>query len=210
MKFQKQRPDSDEAMIVDCGRIWGGIAWPGDRPGYCCIVGEQKLPECLPDKTYYPLYLLAERQATGNNKVELVETAIDMGRQFKINRWYGRGFNDSDNALFLRQWNKTSRDRNDPIFKIRTATNTETPSLSYQLGALATALQDNELILHWTLGSIFQTELISTPQEIDKVTALAFPAIAAMGYVSSQFLNFPPKHHKPRLTTLTQRSASGY
>jgi len=218
MKFLRPGSD-DQSTEVEINHIRAGIAWPCEKPGYCCVIGEAAHAEYWGTLAVYKMYLLDESTSYETN--DLIEKAINLESKFKIGKckieeWYGRGGNDADNSKALRYWNNRCRDAaKDPMFHVRTASHTEKPSILYQLNVLRSCHRPgNELILNWTKETTYGTEIISirnqTKIEKAQLTCDNYPAVAAVGYVATMFREHPPIRTFAPVRAPQRRSAGGY
>lgn len=82
-------------------RIFAGLAWPGKRPGFCCVLGERE-----PHPGVYHFHLLAEDE--DEDMLGLVRKAADYDFYYTVDRW----LSDTENQAgweFIWQLNESFR-----------------------------------------------------------------------------------------------------
>jgi len=165
-------------------RIWGGVVLPGEKPGFAVVVAEEASMDQAPN-----LYTLAEAEEEIMEK--LIVSCIEMTSEFQVSDWYGRT-SDKESMYYLSDFNSQAIDRHRKTFDIMPAYRSKSGLIEYHINILLEKLKPNntKLIFHKEsrLDSFLQdlpVSKISTAKDTD------YPAIAALGYVVSEFHNNP-------------------
>ena len=173
---------------IESGRIVGGIAWPGEKPGFIVIVGEELYPEI--GGKVYNCHLLNEHEDPDVNR--LIEKCIEFIKFYKVICFFGR--NDKHIIDYIYHWNMTVRKSGQPRFDIDYATNSKEGLIGYHIKILLERLNINRKSLHLSEHS----KLPGYLQEIssDKIcsaTDAQYPAVAALGYAVTELTLYPPE-----------------
>ena len=173
---------------IDIGRIIGGIAWPGEKPGFAVVVGEELFP-AIGSKTYHcHLFTTVEEQDKGR----LIEKCAELAAYFKVIGFYGRY--DKTNMRYLDQWNRISRERRLPGFFVYNAPYSESGLIEYHINILQDRLRIGQKTLHGLENSKLPGCLNEIqPDMIPTATDSQFPAVAALGYAVSLLTEYPPR-----------------
>ncbi len=166
-------------------RIWGGFAWPGDKPGFAVIVGEtlEKGPGG------YGRHVLAEVESFHAN--ELVAGAIKLKEESGANNFWGR--NDEADTAYLTMYNKRSYESGLPYFDVLSANGPEDDSIVYQVNVLRDCLEPKKKSLFMFAESVLPGYLLELPQNVHQLTNVQYPAVAALGYVVSALVDSVPE-----------------
>ncbi len=161
-------------------RIWGGLAWPGEKPGFAVVLAEELSMDPAPR-----LFTLVEIEE--ENIERLITRCIELTSEFSVKEWYGRTTDNAINA-YLQEYNSKAIDRHRSTFDIMDAPYSNKGQIHYHVNILLEKLRptNTRLFLHKEsrLDS-FLNELpagkISTAKDTD------YLAIAALGYVVAAF-----------------------
>jgi hypothetical protein len=165
---------------VRLGRLYGGFAWPGIRPGFVGIVGEEQDPDPGLGRHRYHYHLIDE--AAHDRMVDLLERCEQFWRQYDpevfVYRYHEAG------GHFLDTYNE-----GDVPFDVEPAAYTadSTGLIEYQIGLIQALLAKSALHLPPTTQIIPQMLEIRA-KEIHTVDDRAFPAVAALGYAATSLL----------------------
>ena len=85
------------------GRVFGGVVFPGERPGFAVAVGEDRLP-VVGNRHVYHQYLLGEFEAINHH--DLLEGCIELSSHFNVDYFFWRLSQTHENLLQL--WKPTA------------------------------------------------------------------------------------------------------
>jgi hypothetical protein len=179
----------------DLGRVVGGIGWPGEKPGYAVIVGEELYPRSGErDRRIHLLEEIVDVSHFG----ELLTRCAELARAFKVQRnvtvkgFYARMDEISRDQYFA--WRERNRE---DLFVTRAPNSQDDGSIRFFIDLLNDrASQGN---LHLTLSERFQTKgRLTEVQETDISTAKdsQYPAVAALGYAVVYLAHFLPEEEE--------------
>lgn len=172
-----------EGKRIEIGRILGGIAWPGEKPGCAVVIGEEALPE-IGNRVYH-LHLLEETEKLESG--QLIRQCIDLKREYPDLEFIGR--NDEGNRRFLDLWNN---ERRGPEFFVYSPPGPSEDYIQYYLTILLDKLQPERTTLHLPKESKLPGYLLEIPQnEIRVATNSQYPAVAALGYAVATLTEIP-------------------
>lgn len=183
---------------IECGRLVGGIAWPGVRqepnrkvivPGCIVLIAE----ELLPEKTYHRYHHMhILKEFSSQKKDELLETAVEWGVNENVQVWFGQ--KDGENDQYVHHWNRRMKSPALPKFKYYRAIHSDSGMISYHVEILMFCLRKDVKILHQVNETQAAQELQQlTGQALLETKAEEYPAIAALGYSVSYLRQHPPK-----------------
>ena len=156
-------------------RTWGGVAWPGDKPGFAVIIGETY--DKGPGGHYK--HVLAEVETFHSN--ELVSDCVKLRQEFRVDSFWGR--NTEADTDYVALSNKHAYENGLPYFDVQTAPGPEDEFLVYQINILRDCLASERKSLFMFDESVLPGYLLELPQSVHKITNVQYPAIAALGYV---------------------------
>ena len=90
---------SPKELKQQCKAIYGGVSWPGKRPGFVAIVGMSRNKHL----DNYDIYLLAEYESIYIREIVRQSGVLDFEYQPKV--WYGDNQNDAADE-FIREMNQ--------------------------------------------------------------------------------------------------------
>ncbi len=175
-----------EGNEIEIGRIVGGIGWPGEKPGFAVVVGEDLYPPV--GSRVYHCYLLAEveEQDTG----QLMGRCTELAGYYKTLGsealdFYGR-YHES-NIHFLNLWNADARKRGMSEFCLYQAPFSDNGLIGYHINILLDRLRPERKTLHLSLKDSKLAGYLQEipPNEISSATDVQYPAVTALGYVVS-------------------------
>lgn len=174
-------------------RIFGGIAWPGERPGFVVVVGEVK-----DYKPPYHAYVIAEFE--GELVSELIRRCLELKSECQVSAFYGL-IKDESNMHFLSLLNRQASQQHKPTLLIEPAPSSENALINYHINILLSRLSKNNKTLHLSPSSKlpgYLQELQAT--DLHQAKAKDYPAVAALGFVVSALTVFVPNlNPKPYL-----------
>ena len=177
---------------VKYGRIYGGVGWPGKRPGFVVMVGE--LAELAPGLGRYPLLILNEYEA--DSMIDLVKKCTGFDSYYKPETWLG----DSEKTAgreFIFEVNKEFRSPHRRDFRLTHSLLLNMPDFfTYLYNALRRLLDKEKKILTLGAKSRLRADLsMIQPEDIESIKLGQFPSIEALGFAAlalekSQFRDF--------------------
>ena len=175
--------------IREYGRVFGGVVFPGERPGFAVAVGEDRLP-VVGNRHVYHQYLLGEFEAINHH--DLLEGCIELSRHFNVDYFFWRFSQSYENLSEL--WNRQQRQMGKPEMMIYQAEfSMDEGNIEQIMAILRNRLRaDNKLLdltpqskLNGYFGE-FSTTAIATAKDFE------YPAISALGYASATLESRPP------------------
>ena len=159
---------------VRLGRLYGGFAWPGVRPGFIVIVGEEKDPDPALGRHSYHYHLIDE--SAHDRMLDLLKRCEQFWREYDLEVFVYR-YHEAG-GHFLDVYND-----GDIPFDVELASYTadSTGLLEYQISLIQALLANSSLHLPPNTQIIPQM-LDIRADEIHVTNDRAFPAVAALGY----------------------------
>ena len=169
-------------------RVVGGIAWPGNSPGFGVVVGEDMTPPVGVKDPY--LYLLGEVE--GPDVHTLFKRCVELAVKYHASCFYGRYDQAMVNSLNL--WNRNAREQGTGVLSFDSALFSKEGEISYHLNAIRGLLLPERKMLHLT-------DVVESPQLPAYIQALPpniyatatdieYPAVAALGYAVTLLVEF--------------------
>ena len=175
--------------IREYGRVFGGVAFPGERPGFAVAVGEDRLP-VVGNRHVYHQYLLGEFEAINHH--DLLEGCIELSRHFNVDYFFWRLSQSYENLSEL--WNRQQRQMGEPEMMIYQAEfSMDDGNIEQIMAIMRNRLRaDNKMLdltpqskLNGYFGE-FPATAIATAKDFE------YPAISALGYASATLESRPP------------------
>jgi hypothetical protein len=182
-----------------CKSIFGGVSWPGKRPGFAVVVAMDKHRHF----DSYDICLLAEFESSSTR--DLVRQCSVLDYQYEPNRWIGDWKNDAADK-FIREMN-SERTKQEPKFSVNL-----TPMLEmehfYQF-----ALDELRRLLKEDCRQLFlkDSKVVKYLSEIEKSETASlelgdFPAIEAVAFAVISLLDEEKRAKQRPLPTQQDRS----
>ena len=184
MKIRAKRQVRNNFDYFPIGRIVGGFAWPGEKPGFAVVLGEEQAPE-IGDRTVYHMHLLDTAEDMDVHK--LIEAAAVLASRFKFHGYYGRRDTWGMATMRFRE------DQRLPTVNIGHAQFSEGGKIRYHADKLKVCLMPNAKTLHGIEGTSLQGYLeMVEPEEYLELSEEKHPALAALGYAVDFLTSYPP------------------
>jgi hypothetical protein len=191
------RPGSIMTVTIrEYGRTVGGIGWPGDKPGFAVVIGEDWYPPI--GKTVCDCYLLAEIETY--DLQDMFRWCAEMAAKHGVDAFYGRwvqqpcwalrDFNQGQNRVATRQI-----DFQPAPFSSSESSGGRRGEIAYHMSVVRDKLrlENKSLIFGDVPGSLTVKRFSEvTPEAAAKATDEDFPALAALGYAVTFLSSFPP------------------
>lgn len=181
-------------------RIYGGLAWPGKRPGFAVIVGEER--EFVPGLNAYPLRVLDEFET--DDLVSLARHCTGLDFYYRPERWLG----DTGNMAgmeFIYQLNKEFKTREAMIqgrrnFNLMLSHFVNMDNgFEYLFSSLRKYLTQDRKLLYIGEKSRLASYLLEVrPDEIASIRTGDYPAIESLGYAAVELERSQFEGRKPR------------
>jgi len=173
---------------LDFGRVFGGLAWPSDKPGFAVIVGEERFP-AIGTKDYH-CYLIAEVEE--QSLQSLIAWCAELAAIYNVQNFYGRRHPPCIRYLNVR--NREVSERGLPEFRVSQTPNSEDGFIEYHINILLHRLSNEHQTLHLHKDSRLPGYLTAVPANgISTATESQFPAVAALGYAISALTIYKPR-----------------
>jgi len=171
------------------GRVFGGVVFPGEKPGFAVVVGEENFP-IIGNIKLYCYHLLAE--AEESNSYDLIRRCTEFRKKYNVDDFYGRL--TTANKNLLSHWNEKDRRQGVPEFYIYQAVYISPEGLIEEhLNILRNRLRPEQKLLHLFSDSKLHGYLGELPPDAaTKATDLQYPAIASLGYAIATLEFFEP------------------
>ena len=161
------------------GRLYGAFTWPGERPGFIVIVGEEENPDPALGKYSHHYHLIDE--AVHVKMLDLLEGCERFWNEYDLETLVYRYQEAGSN--FLDVYNEG----NIP-FDLDFASHTDSNGLiEYQISVIQALLAKSALHLP-SNTQILRQMLKIKANEIHTVDDRAFPAVAALGYAVTSLI----------------------
>jgi hypothetical protein len=176
---RQSKDGSDEFWDVKGERLYqrvvGGLAWPGERPGFAVVVGET-----ASWRPPYHQYLITEIESP--NVGELIRHCHELTKKCWVSAWYGR--TDGEHTEILAYHNRQARARRERPLSLRSAPESDGGRLLYHVNLLLSRLDAANKSLYFNAESRLPGYLseLQSFADISKAKAEDFPAVAALGY----------------------------
>ena len=169
---------------VDFRRIWAGIGFPGQQPGFITIIGEQHRLIIHPYQQTVHFRLIAEYESW--DVEELLNKTILFRADHQVSAFFGRTSRENDYSI--RDFNDKGYDKRLPWVDIREAPLVDTEGdrgrIGYHINALRTLIKDGILHKNELQGSALHRYLMEIPQaNLQEITDKQHPAVASLSYV---------------------------
>lgn len=169
-------------------RVVGGIAWPGDFPGFAVVIGEESYP-ANGSKDHH-LYVLAEAEEVDVH--QLFGRCAELSGKYDVFSFYGR--RDQAMMSLLNLWHRDARDNRRDVFDFDSALNSDNGNISYHINVVKELLLPERKILH--LSDVIEkpklpAHIQSLPPNVGSIpTDIEYPAVAALGYAVTLLAEF--------------------
>jgi hypothetical protein len=172
-------------------RIAGGLAWPGTKPGFAVIIGEDRKHDL--DVNAHHLRLLAEVEEAN------IERLLDWCAGHQINApeiywiWYGDTTNKPLMTWIHRLNGKYRSQGRQQHLALAPAPYIDSPKrFGFHINILRECLERRRKTLHLGEQSKLPSYLVQlATEEVVKAIAEDYPAIAALGYAVSALTIWP-------------------
>jgi len=170
----------DKWKDIEFGRVYIGIAWPAEKPGFVVVIGE----ELTPIKAYgreYRHYVLEE--AEEQSLEQLLRRCSELIGNYNAERVIGRY--DRHVYPYINRWNKETRTPGLPEIRLDQAPYSEDKLIRTHINILQDKLSSGKRSLYLGEGSILAGRIGNEvlADNIHKATDEQYPATAALGYV---------------------------
>ena len=169
-------------------RVVGGIAWPGNLPGFAVILGEEIYP-AVGSKDHH-LYVLAEVEEM--DVYTLFKRSVELAAKYHASFFYGRHDLAMINSLNL--WNRNSLEKETAVLNFDRAPFSKDGNISYHMNTLKNLLLPERKLLHLSDG-IKSPKLPAFIQSLPPnvyaaATDIEYPVVAALGYAVTLLVEF--------------------
>jgi hypothetical protein len=165
-------------------RIAGGIAWPSERPGFVCVVGEESF-----FRPPFQLHLLAEAEEQDTS--ELIRQCRALQAKWRVQDFYARL--DETILRYLELTNQQAITHHGKPFQVLAAPYSDDGSIGYHVQLLKDRLQPAQKSLHLGSESKLPSAVLELPvDQVFKAIDEQYPALAALGYAVSALVVWPP------------------
>jgi len=178
-----------------CKRIYGGVSWPGKRPGFAVVLGMGN------DKHFdsYDIYLLDEFESIDTR--ELVRQCGVMDLKYEPHMWIGDNRNDAADK-FIWEMNTERGKPDDSQINVRCLSICSTQILEmafpyqYILPELKRMLDKGRRQLFLKSSKTVDSLAAIEPQEISALEIGEFPAVEALAFAAFEIRGYGAQRRK--------------
>ena len=168
---------------TDFRRIWGGVCFSGQQPGFITIIGEQHKLIIHPHQVILRYRLINEFESWDFD--ELLTKVLLFSAEHQVSAFFGRTSRENDYQIG--DFNDKSYKKNLPWLNIREAplidTEGDRGKIGYHINAIRNLIKDGILHKHELEGSALHRYLMEIPQaNLQEITDRQHPAVASLGY----------------------------
>lgn len=182
--------------IREYGRTVGGIGWPGEKPGFVVVIGEDWYPPI--GKTVCDCHLLAEYESY--HLQEIYQQCAEMAAKHDVTTYYGRwvqqpcwalrDFNAGLNRVATRQI-----DFQPAPFSSSESSGGRRGEIAYHMSVVRDKLRvEAKSLFFGQVPNSLTVQRFSevAPEDAARATDEDYPALAALGYAVTFLVSFPP------------------
>lgn len=178
----------DDLHQFDLGRIIGGMSWPGDKPGFAVVIGEERLPRAG-SKSHH-CHILADSYSM--SKPDFLSSVGELQALYHTLAFYGRY--EPQNIVHLYLHNSTTVRQGLSAIEFMSAPYSENGKVELYADMIIRRLSPVSKTLHLGQCDIVK-HLNIAPDERSTADSKSHPAVAALGYAISIFELFEPDLH---------------
>jgi hypothetical protein len=161
-------------------RIFGGFAWPSEKPGFATVVAEEMIAHPSQIGKTQRLYVLDEYETF--EPPRLIEQCTQLQQEYLIQAFYGRTTVPQQMELLTR-WNRARRDEHLSELNISSAPHSDDGKIFFHVNLLRMRLDPSTMNLFGIAEKRLSSSLESFQNEdLYKATEVEFPAVASLGY----------------------------
>ncbi len=171
----------DQETRNQYARIFGGFAWPSDKPGFATVVAEEMIQHPTQIGSTQRLFVLDEFESFEPPK--LLERCAELQREYLIQGFYGRTRALPQQMEMLAQWNRIRRASQLSVLNIHSAPHSDDGKIFFHINLLLMRLDPGTMNLFGIAEKRLNSFLDEmNPEDLHKATDTAFPAVASLGY----------------------------
>jgi hypothetical protein len=161
-------------------RFNAAIVWPGEKPGHCCVVGEEFQKEIIRKQRKPKFYYIDSVQASDHR--EMIQRCVDILSRFPVETFYST--REKAAIYTLQDWNSDQGDNDlQEIWTQVPCYYEEDGNIEYHLNVLKGLMNPAAERLLWLDKGPIKSELANIPGNVDKIHHGEFPQAAALAYV---------------------------
>ena len=181
----------DEETKVKYARVVGGLGWPGIKPAFAVVIGE----DFIEDPSLKIRHLRVFTEIEDEDLENLFQKCLEARDRYQVEDF----FVNTDNQPMMEFLYDFNRKLKDGIFNLGLSLAPFPEELGYHARIIHGRIQQGERSLHFPENSLLKGYLMELGKEHAlKADILDFPAIAALGYVLSHIKSYPIVKHRPR------------
>ncbi|KKM87510.1 hypothetical protein LCGC14_1268080 [marine sediment metagenome] len=170
----------DPATGQSFRRLEGGLAWPGDGPGFGLVVGEASVLDRTVGR--FPFHVLYEFEEL--DLIGLISRAIETTREYQVDIWHGDRGDRVALSLLMEQQQDYYREGLVGVNLVQAPGGEEPLSFRFCASVMREFFQPALKLLYLGEDSRLPVVLQEAPRDLSLVGSGAeFPAIAALAYV---------------------------
>ncbi len=170
----------DPATGQSFRRLEGGLAWPGDGPGFGLVVGEASVLDRTVGR--FPFHVLYEFEEL--DLIGLISRAIETTREYQVDIWHGDRSDRVALSLLMEQQQDYYREGLVGVNLVQAPGGEEPLSFRFCASVMREFFQPALKLLYLGEDSRLPVVLQEAPRDLSLVGSGAeFPAIAALAYV---------------------------
>jgi hypothetical protein len=171
-------------------RVIGGLGWPGIKPGFAVVIGE----DFEEDPSLKIRHLRVFSEIEEENFERLFQKCLEARDRYQVEDYYGNTEN-KPMMEFLRDFN---RELEDGVFQLSLGLAPFPEDLAYHAWVIRERIEQGEKSLYLPENSLLKGYLMELGKEqVQKANILDYPAVAGLGYVLSHIKTYPFVRPKP-------------
>ena len=180
----------DKETKVKYVRVIGGLGWPGIKPAFAVVVGE----DFNEDPSLKIRHLRVFSEIEEENIERLFQKCLEARERYQVEDFYG---NTENKPMMDFLW-AFNRKLEDGVFQLSLGLAPFPEELKYHALVIRERIEQGESSLHLPENSLLKGYLMEFGEEqVQKANILDNPAVAALGYALSRIKAYPFVRPKP-------------
>lgn len=180
----------DKETKAKYARIIGGLGWPGIKPAFAVVLGE----DFDEDPSLKIRHLRVFSEIEEGNIERLFQKCLEARDRYQVEDFYG---NTENKPMIDFLW-AFNRKLEDGFFQLSLGLAPFPEDLSYHAWVIRERIEQGKRSLHLPEGSLLKGYLMELGKEqVLKSNILDYPAIAALGYALSHIKTYPIVRSRP-------------
>ena len=180
----------DEETKVNYARVVGGLGWPGIKPAFAVVIGE----DFIEDSSLKIRHLRVFSEIEEDNIERFFQKCFEARERYQVEDFYGN-IGNKPMMQFLWDYNRSLKEG---VFDLRLGLASFPEDLVYHAWVIRDRIEQGERSLHLPENSLLKGYLMELGKEqVLKANILDYPAVAALGYALSYIKSYPITKYRP-------------